>query len=208
VAAATTRRSSPPACRVDWGLKGRSNYFQHTWHTQWDTIDVAIEEYQRHTATVIALAALGTANLPELLDRTGVGATGGNQSAAASRRAGSTAELDGLTFTSVKEGGRAATMGVKKGDVLLKVNGEEIERVRQVFQIAREVEGDEVTFTFKRGETTFDAKTKKDELPARRRAGRVVGPVGPGDTVPPSGGTRQPSSGSSPSPAGSGSGGR
>ena len=191
---------------LDWGLKGRSNYFQHTWHTQWDTIDVAIEEYQRHTATVVALAALGTANLPELLDRTGVGATGGNQSAAFAE-GWFEAELDGLTFTSVKEGGRAATMGVKKGDVLIKVAGEEIERARQVFQIAREVEGDEVTFTFKRGETTFDAKTKKGELPTRS-ARPGGGANGPGDTVPPSGGAQPPSSGTGPSPAGSGSGGR
>lgn len=191
---------------LDWGLKGRSNYFQHTWHTQWDTIDVAIEEYQRHTATVVALAALGTANLPELLDRTGVGATGRDQSAAFA--AGwFEAELDGLTFQSVKDGGRAATMGVKKGDVLIKVAGEEIERARQIFQIAREVEGDEVTFTFKRGETTFDAKTKKGELPTRgARPGGGAG--GPGDTVPPAAGSPQPASGSGQPPAGSGTGGR
>lgn len=155
---------------------------------------------------MVALAALGTANLPELLDRTGVGATGGNQSAAFAE-GWFEAELDGLTFTSVKEGGRAATMGVKKGDVLIKVAGEEIERVRQVFQIAREVEGDEVTFTFKRGETTFDAKTKKGELPTRS-ARPGGGANGPGDTVPPSGGAQPPSSGTGPSPAGSGSGGR
>lgn len=174
---------------LDWNLKGRSNYFQHTWHTQWDTIDVAIEEYQRHTATVIALAALGTANLPEMLDRTGVGAQGGNQSAAFAA-AWFEAELDGFTFTSVKEGGRAAKMGVQKGDVLKKVAGQELERQRQIFQFAREFEGNEVTFTFQRGDKTFDAKMKKDDLPQGRREGAPGGNPGPRDTVTPGAGER------------------
>ena len=52
-----------------WGLRGRSNYFQHTWHSQWDTFDVAIPEYQRHTSTVVALTAYGVAMLPHLLPR-------------------------------------------------------------------------------------------------------------------------------------------
>jgi carboxypeptidase Q len=155
---------------LDWGLKGRSNYFQHTWHTQWDTIDVAIEEYQRHTSTVIALAALGTANLPELLDRSGVSAGGGDREAqsAAFAAAWFEAELDGFTFTSVKDGGRAHKLGVQKGDVLKKVDGKDVERLRQIFQFAREVEGATINFTFQRGDKTFDAAMKKEELPQGR----------------------------------------
>ncbi len=60
-------RAKVPA--YPWGLKGRSNYFGRTWHSQWDTYDAAIPEYQRHTATVIALTALGVANLKTLLPR-------------------------------------------------------------------------------------------------------------------------------------------
>ena len=171
---------------LNWGLKGRSNYFQHTWHTQWDTIDVAIEEYQRHTATVIAMAALGTANLPALLDREGVsagGGGGGNQSAAFAA-AWFEAELDEFTFKSVKDGGRAAKLGVQKGDVLKKVDGKELESLRQIFQFAREAAGDSITFTFQRGDKTFDAAMKKDELPAGRTRGRNQRP---GDTVSPGG---------------------
>ncbi len=170
---------------LNWGLKGRSNYFAHTWHTQWDTIDNAIEEYQRHTSTVIALAALGTANLDELLDRTGVVAGGGGAGQSASLAAGwFGAELDTFTFTTVTEGGRAAKMGVQKGDVLKKVEGQELERQREIFQFAREATGDTVTFTFQRGDKTFDAKMKKDELPAPQQRG---GNQRPGDTVPPGG---------------------
>src|SRR5262249_6853634 len=92
---------------LEWNLRGRSDYFNYTWHTQWDTIDVAIEEYQRHTATVIALAALGTANLPELLDHTGVGRGGGGNQQGQTLTAGVfDAELDGLKFTKVNAGGR------------------------------------------------------------------------------------------------------
>ena len=171
---------------LDWGLKGRSNYFAHTWHTQWDTIDVAIEEYQRHTATVAALAALGTADLPELLDRSGVSAGGDRPGQSVAMAAGwFEAELEGLTFTSVKEGGRAAKMGVQKGDVLKTVAGQEVERIRQVFQFAREAEGDSVKFTFARGEKTFDATMKKDELPARQGGPGASGPGGPGGGTPP-----------------------
>ncbi len=66
-------RAGVPA--FPWGLTGRSNYFGRTWHSQWDTYDAAIPEYQRHTATVIALTALGVANLPSLLPRNRKGKT-------------------------------------------------------------------------------------------------------------------------------------
>jgi hypothetical protein len=188
---------------LDWGLKGRSNYFQHTWHTQWDTIDVAIEEYQRHTATVIAMAALGTANLPELLDRTGVVAGGGgaNQSAALAA-SWFEAEMEEFTFKSVKEGGRAAKMGVQKGDVLKRVGGQDVERTYQIFRFAREAEGDSVTFTFQRGDKTFDAKSTKNDLPAQQQRGDRGGNQTPRDTVPPAGGN----GGQPPAPAGNGGG--
>jgi len=169
---------------LDWGLKGRSDYFRHTWHTQWDTFDVAIPEYQRHTATVVALAALGTANLDQLLDRENVGGSRGPGQSQAFAEGWFDAEFDGLAFKTVKADGRAAKMGVKVGDVLKQVEGEEVESLRQIFQFAREAEGDKITFTFQRGDTTFQAMAAKDELPQRpTRPTRA-----PGDTVPAPGG--------------------
>lgn len=150
---------------LDWGLKGRSNYFQHTWHTQWDTIDVAIEEYQRHTATVVAMAALGTANLDTMLDRTNVGGASGQGQSAALVAGWFETEMDDLKFTKVKPDGRAAKMGVLNGDVLTEVDGREVRRTRQVFQFARESEAESVTFTFARGDKTFQAKSAKNDLP-------------------------------------------
>jgi hypothetical protein len=54
-------------------LTGRADYSSYTWHSQWDLYEAAIPEYQRHTSTVLALAALGVANLPNLLNRSEVG---------------------------------------------------------------------------------------------------------------------------------------
>ena len=54
-----------------WGLRGHTQY-GYGWHSQWDHYDIVVPEYQKHTATVIAMAALGVANLPELLPREGV----------------------------------------------------------------------------------------------------------------------------------------
>lgn len=201
---------------LNWSLRGRSNYFEHTWHTQWDTIDVAIEEYQRHTSTIIALAALGTANLPALLDRAGVvtGGGGGGRGQSAAYVAGIfEGELDGLTITSLKDGGRGAKMGAQKGDVLKKVNGEEVTRTSQVTQLVRDAQGDLVTFTFQRGDKSIDATMSKKELPAAPTPPNR-GDNRPRDTVPPGGGQPAPGgtggAGGSPgggSGGGSGSGG-
>ena len=160
---------------LGWGLKGRSDYFQHTWHTQWDTFDVAIEEYQRHTATVIAMAALGTANLDQLLDRENIRTRrSGRGQSSAFASAWFEGEMDGFTFKSVKKDGRAARMGVKAGDKLTKVGGKEVTSMRQIFQFAREAEGDKIQFGFQRGDKTFTAEMKKDEVSigGRRRRGR------------------------------------
>lgn len=155
-----------------WGLKGRSDYFQYTWHTQWDTIDVAIEEYQRHTATVIAIAALGTANLDALLDRQGVqargGGGGGRGQSSAFAEGWFGASFDGMKLKDVKADGRAAKMGIVDGDVLVEVGGKKIESLRQIFQFARDAEGENVEFTFQRGEQAIKATLPKSDMQVRR----------------------------------------
>ncbi len=54
-----------------WRQAGRATY-RTTHHTQFDTYDSVVPEYQQHSAIVIALGALGTANLDELLPRDGI----------------------------------------------------------------------------------------------------------------------------------------
>ena len=54
-----------------WKQAGRATY-RTTHHTQFDTYDSVVPEYQEHSSLVIALGALGTANLDHLLSREGV----------------------------------------------------------------------------------------------------------------------------------------
>jgi carboxypeptidase Q len=51
-----------------WGQAGKAVY-RNTHHTQHDTYNMAIPEYQRHSSVVIALASFGIADLDHLLSR-------------------------------------------------------------------------------------------------------------------------------------------
>lgn len=157
---------------LDWGLRGRSDYFRYTWHSQWDTIDVAIPEYQRHTSTVIALAALGVANLPELLDHSGVRASGGGRQSMNIAGALFGAEMEGLKFTKVEKGGRADGMGIQAGDVIQKAAGQPVEQLFELFSIARDLEGkDAMELELARGKESIKVKLKLDDL-RNARGGR------------------------------------
>ena len=125
---------------MSWGLTGRSNYFQYTWHTQWDTYDVAIPEYQQHTATVIALAALGVADLPNLLDRSGVRASGGGLDARTILGSAWGLEFDELKIKSVVADGAGAKAGFKAGDVLVAIGDTKLEKLQDLRTAMREVE--------------------------------------------------------------------
>jgi len=54
-----------------WKQQGRATY-RTTHHTQFDTYDTVVPEYQKHSSIVIAIGALGTANLDHLLPRDGI----------------------------------------------------------------------------------------------------------------------------------------
>ncbi len=99
-----------------WNQDGRSNYdFVH--HTQHDTLANVIDEYQRHSAMVVALGAYGLANLDEKLDRT-------NSAPVPRRRLG--ASMDGAKIRGVDDGvGKKA--GLRPGDVIVAVEGEAVE---------------------------------------------------------------------------------
>lgn len=100
-----------------WGQAGKANYTR-THHTQHDTYEAAIPDYQRHSAIVAALGALGIANLDHLLSREAMVAPGG----AGGNRRLLGVQLDEMTIAEVVEDGVGAKAGLKAGDVILKID--------------------------------------------------------------------------------------
>jgi len=113
-----------------WLQAGRADYsFGH--HTQNDTLALVIPEYQRHTSMVVAIGALGIANLPELLPRTGL--------RAAIRRKSLGARLgDDMQVVELSKDGPAEKAGVKLGDKVVRMNGQPLE---DVFALGRALKG-------------------------------------------------------------------
>ena len=158
-----------------WGLTGRSDYFGYTWHSQWDRYDVVIPEYQRHTSTVIALTALGVANLPQLLPREGVvrRSRGRGGDATTFFTAALGVEMDGLKFKTVQEASKASAAGIQVGDAILKVNGADVKTVAEIFSVLRDSGGSmtsEIELTLSRGEE--QVKTKVTPFDRRGRGRR------------------------------------
>lgn len=156
-----------------WGLKGRSDYFRYTWHSQWDTYDVAIPEYMRHTSTVVAIAALGTANLPVLLPREGIERGGGRRRVDIGELMNQTfgAELDGLMIKSVQDGGMAANAGLKAGDKIVAAAGSDVASLGELRAAMRGEEGAKVALGIQRGDSKLTV-----EVPAIVARGRRASP--------------------------------
>ncbi len=115
-----------------WLQKGKANY-THTHHTQYDTYEMAIDPYQRQSATVIALSALAIANLDKLLPR-----TSRMEIAKLTRRSGprgfrlGVQLQEGMKVSGVLKGSFAETWGIKKGDQLLRIGKNKIESPRGI----------------------------------------------------------------------------
>jgi len=99
-----------------WNQKGKMNY-THAHHTQYDTIDQAVAEYEKNSSMVIAVGALGIANLPQLLSRENLKAAGGGRGG---RRLGVVLS-DAMVIEELTEDGLAAKAGLLVGDKLIKV---------------------------------------------------------------------------------------
>jgi hypothetical protein len=99
-----------------WGQAGRATY-QRTHHTQFDTFDAAIPEYQKHSSIIVALGAYGIAELDHLLSREELRAP-----VSAGRRTLGV-QLEVTTIIDVLPESAAERGGLKIGDVLLKIEG-------------------------------------------------------------------------------------
>ncbi|HEX5052649.1 MAG TPA: M20/M25/M40 family metallo-hydrolase [Planctomycetota bacterium] len=144
-----------------WKQSGRANY-THTHHTQYDTYDAAIEEYQRHSSVVIATGALGIANLPELLTREnmkvqrGFGGGGGRRGGGG-RLLGVQLEDDGITLADVTPDGLAVKAGMKAGDRILKIGDKAIKSVEDL-RAAMTAAPVKTSVTWKRGDKEMSAE--------------------------------------------------
>ena len=103
-----------------WRQKGRAQYV-FGWHTQNDTFDLAIPEYQKHTSTVVATIAYGVANLPNRISREKMRSARG--AIPSRRRLGVNLDQDTMTVSEVTKGSAAERAGLKKGDKLVSLDG-------------------------------------------------------------------------------------
>jgi hypothetical protein len=108
---------------------GRANY-DRVHHTQHDTFEGAIAEYQRHSAIVIALAAYGIANLDRMLSRENLRARTTFDFAGNRRFIG--VELDDLTIVQVHDSMVGAKAGLRDGDTFVKLDGKKLESREQL----------------------------------------------------------------------------
>ncbi len=152
-----------------WGLIGRSEY-GYGWHSQWDTYDMVIPEYQRHTATVVAMIALGIADLDHLLSREGVVRRGGGGDFGEVFREWYGFDLDAeLKVTGVVDGGPAARAGVQKGDKIESVFGDPVESFVDLYRAWRSHQSEELmTFVCRRGEQSLKLETKTTGPPPKQ----------------------------------------
>jgi carboxypeptidase Q len=103
-----------------WRQAGKARY-QRTHHTQYDTFDAAVPEYQKHSSLVAAVGAYGIANLDHLLSREKLRAP---RNTASRRTLG--VQLDELTVTEIEDDSAAQKGGIKDGDVILKIDGAKV----------------------------------------------------------------------------------
>ncbi len=95
-----------------WAQAGRSDYERYH-HTQLDHADAVIDEYQRHSALVIAIAAWMLAQLDHQLERQ-------NAFALPPRVLG--VQLEGNVVQSVGNESEAAEAGISKGDRIVEID--------------------------------------------------------------------------------------
>ena len=146
-----------------WGQRGGTAVYKHTHHTQYDTFDAAIPAYQKHSAIIVALGALGIANLDHLLSREKMTAPGGNRGAGGNRRTMGV-QLEDTKVIEVVEGGMAEKAGIKGGDLITKVGDRNVETSSEVSETLQ-AGGPEVTISLIREGKTIEIKLNYSTTP-------------------------------------------
>ena len=104
-----------------WNQAGKANY-THAHHTQFDTFDAAVPEYQKHSSIVAAIGAFNVAGLDHKLSRDGLASSAGQRS----NRRLLGIQLDELKIVEMDEEGLASKVGMKVGDEIVKVDNKPV----------------------------------------------------------------------------------
>ncbi len=156
---------------IHWDQDGDGYQFIH--HTQNDTYELVDAADQRHSALVVAISALGFADLDHMVDRTDMRPPG-------DRKLG--VQLDGTKVASVLGGGRASAAGWQAGDVIVAIDGEEPKGQAGVVRLVQQGVGRK-TIRLQRGaefvDTVLDWSDDPDEphraeWRARREAAKAA----------------------------------
>jgi hypothetical protein len=145
-----------------WRQTGKARY-QRTHHTQYDTFDAAIPEYQQHSALVVALGAFGIANLDHLLSREKLRAP----SAGRGNRRTLGAQLDEMTVIEVVDDSPARRAGIKDGDEILKVDDTKVAD-REELSRALRAGGPKKVVTVRRDGKEVELKVDWEPAPAEK----------------------------------------
>jgi carboxypeptidase Q len=139
-----------------WGQRGGKANYNHVHHTQFDTYDAAIPEYQKHSSLVVALASLGISNLDHMLSREKMMAPGGGNRGGGRRMSG--IRLEEMKVSEVIEGTPAEKAGFKVGDIVTKVAGKAVSNVDDYREAMTAATGAEVAITVKRDGNEVELK--------------------------------------------------
>ena len=117
-----------------WDQRGQTSYgFIH--HTQNDTIEHVRPDYQEFTSRVVAAAAWRFANTEQMVPR-------GDMFGPPPKRLGVLLADDGITVSSLTEGGKAEAAGIEAGDQLRQIGAVSIESQDDIRRAIREAEGE------------------------------------------------------------------
>jgi hypothetical protein len=137
-----------------WRQSGDTSYdFVH--HTQHDVLENVRQDYQRHSAVVVAVGAYNLARLDGLLDRTGL-------LAPEPRRLG--VFLEGTRVTGLQKDGRAERAAWREDDVISSIDGVPVE-TREELQERLQEGAPRKVFVLRRGDAEVESVIEWTEEP-------------------------------------------
>jgi hypothetical protein len=149
-----------------WNQTGKQNY-DHEHHTQYDTFEAAVPEYQKHSAIVIAQGALAIANLDEMLPRANMLAP---MQRGQRKMLGVQCDPE-LVIQRIVDGSLAEGAGLMEGDKLLEIGGTKVTSLEELTSAIQAAKGT-ITVKFVRDGKELEVKVTFEEPkkePAKKR---------------------------------------